>query len=111
MEKEMNLLVLLPGLGSAILYFWLFIEVRRGYINGKKLKLYFFLSGLVGIVSTLLCLVPLLYLNSIMNIADLLTVIAPFIVQAVSGYIVNIFTFILINAKWDDLNDIDIDLF
>ena len=107
MNKEMNWLVLIPAWGTVILYFWLFLKMRKGYIDGKKLKLYFFLSGLVGIVSTLLCVISIVFLSSLIDMTNLLSATGPIFLQLittiVAGYIVNIFTFILINVKWYEL--------
>ena len=81
--------------------------MRKGYIDGKKLKLYFFLSGLVGIVSTLLCVISIVFLSSLIDMNNLLSATDPIflllITTIVAGYIVNIFTFILINVKWYEL--------
>ena len=107
MNKEMNWLVLIPAWGTVILYFWLFLKMRKVYIDGKKLKLYFFLSGLVGIVSTLLCVISIVFLSSLIDMTNLLSATDPIflllITTIVAGYIVNIFTFILINVKWYEL--------
>ena len=110
MNKEMNWLAVIPVWGTIILYVWLFTKSLKREINPKKLVLYFFLSGFVGIVSTLLCVISIVYLSTLTDMSNLISTFGStflqFIMSIVTGYIVNIFTLSLINIKWDDLEDI-----
>ena len=110
MNKKMNWLAVIPVWGTIILYVWLFTKSRKQEINPKKLVRYFYLSGFVGMVSTLLCVISIVYLSTLTDMSNLISTFGstflPLITAIVTGYIVNIFTFILINVKWDDLEDI-----
>lgn len=93
MNKKINCLAIIPIFGTVILFFWLFIKMTKQKINKNKFNAYFISSALFGFLSIL---ITILFLNFINSYGILVAYI-------VGGYLMNLFTFTLINKKWNDL--------
>lgn len=103
MNKKMNYLAIMPIWGTVILLFWLFMKMIKRKINKKKFHTYFIFSALLGFLSILVSILFLNFINSFVDITNFIDgygILAAFIV---GGYLMNLFTFILINKKWNDL--------
>ena len=103
MNKKMNYLAFIPVFGAVVLLFWLFIKVARGEINKKKFNAYFFSSGLFGFLSVLVSVLFLNFIYSLIGIRNFIDNFGLLIAYIVGGYSMNLFTFALINKKWNDL--------
>ena len=103
MNKKMNYLAFIPVFGAVVLLFWLFIKVARGEINKKKFNAYFFSSGLFGFLSVLVSVLFLNFIYSLIGIRNFIENYGLLIAYIVGGYSMNLFTFALINKKWNDL--------
>lgn len=103
MNKKMNYLSIIPIFGSIILLFWLFVKVVKQEINRKKFHAYFISSALLGFLSILVVILFLNFINSIININNFINSYGILIAFIVGGYLMNLFTFVLINKKWNDL--------
>lgn len=103
MNKKMNYLAFIPVFGAVVLLFWLFIKVARGEINKKKFNAYFFSSGLFGFLSVLISVLFLNFIYSLIGIRNFIENYGLLIAYIVGGYSMNLFTFALINKKWNDL--------
>ena len=99
----MNFLAILPIGGSIILLFWLFIKMVKREINKKKFDAYFISSALFGFLSILVTILLLNFVNSLIDITNFINSYGLLIAFIVGGYLMNLFTFTLINKKWDDL--------
>lgn len=103
MNKKMNLFAILPLFGSIIVLLWLFVKVIKKEINKKRFYLYFFSCGLVGGISIWLLRIFVLFLNNQLNFSDELFSVATIIAEILGGYLMNLFTFLLLNKKCKDL--------
>ena len=103
MNKKMNYLAIIPIYGTVILLFWLFIKMARGNINKKKFHAYFISSALFGFLSILVAILLLNFINSLIDISSFIDSYGILIAFIVGGYLMNLFTFTLINKKWNDL--------
>lgn len=103
MNRKMNFLAILPIGGSIILLFWLFIKMVKREINKKKFDAYFISSALFGFLSILVTILLLNFVNSLIDITNFINSYGLLIAFIVGGYLMNLFTFTLINKKWDDL--------
>ena len=99
----MYFLAILPIWGSIILLFWLFIKMVKQEINKKKFDAYFISSALFGFLSILVTILLLNFVNSLIDITNFINSYGLLIAFIVGGYLMNLFTFTLINKKWDDL--------
>ena len=97
MNKKINCLVIIPALGTAFLMLWLFIKALKGEVNKKKAFICYISSALVGFISITGIILLLGFINSL----DERLLIG----YTVGGYLVNLFAFILVNKKWDDLEE------
>ena len=103
MNKKINYLAIIPIFGTVILLLWLFIKMAREEINKKKFHAYFISSALFGFLSILVAILLLNFINSLTDIASFINSYGIFIAFIVGGYLLNLFTFTLINKKWNDL--------
>ena len=103
MNRKMYFLAILPIWGSIILLFWLFIKMVKQEINKKKFDAYFISSALFGFLSILVTILLLNFVNSLIDITNFINSYGLLIAFIVGGYLMNLFTFTLINKKWDDL--------
>ena len=103
MNKKMNFFAILPLYGSIIALIWLFIKSIKKEINKKKFKLYFYSCGLMGGISILLLMLFLFFLKNQFNFFNEHFSISLVVVLILGGYLMNIYTFLLLNKKWEDL--------
>lgn len=103
MNKKMNYLAIIPIYGAVILLFWLFIKMARGEIDKKRFHAYFISSALVGFLSILISILFLNFINSLIDITNFINSYGILIASIAGGYLMNFFTFVLINKKWNDL--------
>lgn len=103
MNKKMNYLAIMPVYGTVILLFWLFIKMVKQEINKKKFHAYFISSTLFGFLSILVVILLLNFINSLTDITSFINSYGIIIAFIVGGYSMNLFTFTLINKKWNDL--------
>ena len=103
MNKKINYLAIIPIYGTVILLFWLFIKMARGKINKKKFHTYFIISVLFGFLSVLISILFLNFINSFIDISNFINSYGIIIAFIVGGYLINLYTFTLINKKWNDL--------
>lgn len=103
MNKKMNYLAIIPIYGTVILLFWLFIKMARGEINKKKFHAFFISSVLFGFLSVLISILFLNFVNSFIDIINFINSYGILVAFIVGGYLMNLFTFTLINKKWNDL--------
>lgn len=103
MNKKMNYLVILPIFGTVILWLWLFIKMVREKINKKKFHAYFISSALFGFLSILIIILFLNFINSLVDGTNFVNSYGIVIAFIIGGYLMNLFTFALINKKWNVL--------
>lgn len=103
MNKKMNYLAIIPIFGTIILLFWLFIKMVKQEINKNKFHAYFISSALFGFLSILVTILFLNFINSLTDITNFINSYGIFVAFIIGGYLMNLFTFTLINKKWDDL--------
>ena len=103
MNKKINYLAIIPIYGTIILLLWLFIKMTKQEINKKKFHAYFISSALFGFLSVLIMILFLNFINSLVGITNFINSYGIIIAYVVGGYLMNLFTFTLINKKWDDL--------
>ena len=103
MNKKMNYLAIIPIFGTIILLFWLFIKMVKQEINKKKFHAYFISSALFGFLSILIAILLLNFINSLTDITSFINSYGIFVAFIIGGYLMNLFTFTLINKKWNDL--------
>ena len=103
MNKKMNYLAIIPIYGTVILLFWLFIKMIKDEVNKKNFYAYFISSGLFGFLSILVIILFLNFINSFADISNFLNCYGILVAFIVGGYLMNFFTFILVNKKWNDL--------
>lgn len=103
MNKKINYLAIIPIFGTVILLLWLFIKMIREEINKKKFHAYFISSALFGFLSILVAILLLNFINSLIDISSFIESYGILIAFIVGGYLMNLFTFTLINKKWNDL--------
>jgi hypothetical protein len=103
MNKKINYLAIIPIFGTVFLLFLLFVKMARGKINKKMFHTYFISSSLLGFLAILTIILLLNFVNSIINITSFINSYGIVVALIVGGYLVNLFTFTLINKKWNDL--------
>lgn len=103
MNKKINYLAIIPIFGTVILLFWLFIKMIKQEINKKKFHAYFISSALFGFLSILVAILLLNFINSLIDISSFIDSYGILIAFIVGGYLMNLFTFTLINKKCNDL--------
>ena len=108
MNKKINYLAIIPIYGTIILLLWLFIKMTKQEINKKKFHAYFISSALFGFLSVLIMILFLNFINSLVDITDFINNYGMLVAFIVGGYLMNIFTFTLINKKWNGLKLIKI---
>lgn len=103
MNKKINCLAIIPIFGIVILFFWLFIKMTKQKINKNKFNAYFISSALFGFLSILITILFLNFINSLVDISNFINSYGILVAYIVGGYLMNLFTFTLINKKWNDL--------
>lgn len=103
MNKKMNYLAIISVLGTVILLFWLFIKMGRQEIDRKKFHIFFISSALFGFLSILVTIMLLNFINYLTDITDFINSYGIFVAFVIGGYFMNLFSFVLINKKWNDL--------
>ena len=103
MNKKINCLAIIPIFGTVILFFWLFIKMTKQKINKNKFNAYFISSALFGFLSILTTILFLNFINSLVDISNFINSYGTLVAYIVGGYLMNLFTFTLINKKWNDL--------
>mgnify|MGYP004704626805 FL=1 len=103
MNKKINLLIIIPIYGTIILMIWLFIKMIKEEINKKIFYAIFISSVLFGFLSILITILFLNIINSLTNITYFIDNYGMLFSFIIGGYLMNLFTFILINRKWNDL--------
>ncbi len=106
MNKKLNYMAIIPIYGSVILLFWLFIKALKNQINKKKFHIYLICSGIIGFLSILIIILFLNLINSLVDINDFINGYGLLVAFIVGGYILNLYTFTLINKKWTSLEEI-----
>lgn len=103
MNKKLNYLAVVPIYGTVVLLVWLFIKMAKQEINKKKFYAYFISSALFGFLSILVVVLLLNFINSLVDISNFINGYGLIVAFVVGGYLMNLFTFTLINKKWNDL--------
>ena len=103
MNKKINLLIIIPIYGTIILMIWLFIKMIKEEIKKKIFYAIFISSALFGFLSILITILFLNIINSLINIKYFIDNYGILFSFIIGGYLMNLFTFILINRKWNDL--------
>ena len=103
MNKKINCLDIILIFGTVILFLWLFIKMAKQKINKKKFNAYFISSALFGFLSILITILFLNFINSLVDISNFINSYGILVAYIVGGYLMNLFTFTLINKKWNDL--------
>ena len=103
MNKKINCLAIIPIFWTVILFFWLFIKMTKQKINKNKFNAYFISSALFGFLSILITILFLNFINSLVDISNFINSYGILVAYIVGGYLMNLFTFTLINKKWNDL--------
>lgn len=107
MNKKINYLAIIPIFGTVILLLGLFIKMIREEINKKKFYVYFISSALFGFLSILVAILLLNFINSLTDISSFINSYGILLAFIIGGYLMNLFTFILINKKWNELEKIN----
>ncbi len=105
MNKKINYLVLIPSWGTVIILIFLFIKSIRKEINKKKFNALFFRCGILSLLSKLVVILLLLFINSLIDITRFIDNYGILVEFVIGGYLMNIFTFTLINKKWNDIKN------
>ena len=103
MNKKINYLAIIPIWGTIILFIWLFIKMAKQEINKKKFYVYLASSALFGFLSNLIIFLFLYFINSLVDITNFIKSYGMIVAYIGGGYLMNLFTFTLINKKWNDL--------
>jgi hypothetical protein len=103
MNKKINYLAIIPIFGTVILLFWLFIKMIKQEINKKKFHAYFISSASFGFLSILIAILFLNFINFLTDITNFINSYGIIVAFLVGGYLMNLFTFSLINKKWNEL--------
>ena len=103
MNKKTKFLIIAPMWGSIILLFWMFIKTAKQEISKKKFYTYFISSALFGFLSILVTILFLNFINHLINITGFINSYGLLIAYIVGGYLMNLFTFTLINKHWTKL--------
>ena len=101
MKNKINYLALIPIWGTIILFFWLFLKTAKQEVERKAFRLCFILSGFVGFLTiqgTILLVLVVCRLTDI-EVTDTVYGYANLIAYIVGGYLLNLFSFILVNKK------------
>ena len=107
MNKKVKFLSIVPIFGTVILLLWLFVKVTKHKVNKKKFHAYFISSALFGFVSILATILFLNFINSLVDITNFIDSYGILVAFIVGGYLMNLFSFTLINKRWNDLKRAD----
>ena len=103
MNKKLNFLIIIPVWGACILIIKLLIESHRGEIVMKKFTIFFYSLMLVVFLSSITLIIIGAILIQNFNL-EFLSKDPRRILSIIEGYIVNIYSFIFVNRKWDWLH-------
>lgn len=103
MNKKLNLLAILPIYGTAIILIYLYIKCIKKQIDKKKFTTYFWACGIVGVLCIGGIFAILLIIHSVVNISTFIYGGGIFLPFIVGGYLMNVFTFVNLNKRWDEL--------
>lgn len=103
MNKKLNYLALAPIFGTVILLFFLFIKTVKGEMYVRKFHAYFVSCALFGFLSLLLSIPFVSVIGSIFHLTSLVEGDGLVLAFILGGYLMNAFTFILVNKKWNCL--------
>lgn len=103
MNKKTNYFAIIPIFGAIFLFVWLFIKMVKQEINKKKFHAYFISSALFGFLSISIVILLLKFINSLHDITSFINSYGIFVAFIIGGYLMNLFSFTLINKKWSDL--------
>ncbi len=107
MNKKMNFLAVQPLYGAIIFLFWLFIKSIVKDINKKKFDLYFYSCGIVGGIFITLLLLLVIFLDKQFDFSSKQFSFAIVGILILGGYLMNLYTFLLFNKKWEKLKILD----
>lgn len=102
MNNKLKYLAVMPLYGSIIILVGMFIKAMKHEINIKRFYKFFIACGLFGGSAILILMLFLLFISTLVDIQNyigygVLTIVI------IGGYLMNIFTFTLLNKRWDDL--------
>ena len=108
MNKDMNYLAVIPLYGAVIFstndkFISISLSMRHE-VHFKKAVKYFFLCGLIGVASMVVVALLALLVNSLVTEPNFFVKYFRLFILLIGGYIMNIFSFLLINKKWDELS-------
>lgn len=103
MNKKINYLAIFPVFGTCIVLFILFIKMMRQEITKKKFYMYMFSCGLFGFLSILITILMLKFINDLTNHETFINTYGILIGYIIGGYIMNLFTFILVNKHYEEI--------
>lgn len=103
MNKKINYLAVIPIWGSVVLLFGLFIKVIKNKVCRKKFHAYFISCALMGALSIIVTVFFLHFLNSMIDISRFIEKYGRIVAFSIGGYLMNLFTFVLINKSWENL--------
>lgn len=99
MNKKINFLAILPY-SSIVLMIWLCIRFIMNQIYKKTFNRSFWSCGIIGVAAVLILTLFVLILSNIFHFSQVQVTIARVITIILSGYIMNLYTFIFFNKKW-----------
>lgn len=79
------------------------MKMVKQEMNKKKFRAYFTSSVLFGFLSILIIILFLNFINSLTDIINFINSYGILVAFISSAYLMNLFTFTLINKKWNDL--------
>lgn len=105
MNKKMNYFAVIPIWGTVVVLLWLYIKMVKRKINKKKFHACFASSALFGFLSILVTVLFLNFINARIDISDFVNNYGLLTAFICGGYLMNLFTFTLVNKKWDALEN------
>ena len=99
----MNYFAVIPIWGAIILLVWLFVKALKQEINRKRFNTCLMSSALVGFISIMVVVLLLKLIDTAVDISDFTSRYGVIVSFVAGGYLMNLFTFLLINKKWDRL--------
>ncbi len=103
MNKKLNVLALVPIFGTVAILLWLYIKMSKGEINKKNFHSYFISSALIGFLSILIVVLLLNFITSLIDISEFIDSYGLILSFVFGGYLLNLYTFSLLNLKWENL--------
>lgn len=103
--KKMNYFAIIPLYGSILILFWLFIGVIKKKINRRRYSFCFYICGLSGGITIIVLVLLGELLNYRFNFSESERFITQIVALIIGGYLMNLYTFILLNKKWNELDE------